>query len=119
MLLPLALSHVLAAVVLNATNLALSIHVSVARRVGTRSRTTVAQLGVTRHRIACSLAQVAWTANAQTKHFAFHIHRATKLNHLCAELALKMPRPANALAHQVAVVNVLSVNHASPVRHAE
>lgn len=58
MLPPLVLSHALVEVVLNALTLVLSIHVSPARHVVTRTRTTAAQLGVMQRRIAYSPAPV-------------------------------------------------------------
>lgn len=57
--------------------------------------------------------------NALMTHSAFLTHRVIKMNHLCAELALRMHLPVIALAPREVVVNVQLANHASPARLAQ
>ena len=116
---PTVLLHALVGAVLSAQTLALTIHVSPARRVVIRTRTTAARLGVMQHPIVYSLAPVDRIVNALMIHSAFRTHHVIKMNHLCAEQALRTHLPVNALVPREAVVNVLLVNLASPVRLAE
>ncbi len=119
MLQPPVLLHALVGAVLSAQTWAQSIHVSPARHVVIRTRTTAVQRGVMQHRIVYSPAPVDRIVNALMIHSASRTHRVIKMNHLCAEQALRTHLPANALAPREAVVNVLLANLASPARLAE
>lgn len=84
-----------------------------------RILTFVAQVGVMRHRIACSPVGVAATLIVLKKRFASHTHHATGTALLCVEQVMNMRQCVSALVLRGAVVSVLLVNLASPTQHAE